>query len=753
MRKGTIFLIAATLLLVTGQRERTDAQGAHLETPIVFVTQVPVPTDSRDLLKIGATFGNHSPDAGSAGRGGDLWIRYPDGSLKNLTAAAGYGTGTVQQGLTSIAVRDPSVHWDGTTVIFSMVVGMDTGGGWGLGNTSFWQLYEVTGLGQDDTPRIYKVPGQPDRYNNLTPVYTSDDRIVFTSDRPRNGARHLYPQHDEYDIRPIVSGVWLLDPATGGLRILAHSPSGAFTPIIDSFGRVIFTQWDHLQRDQHADFDILDCGDNNWSVGVTNWSDESAESVPLDDSTEVFPEPRECRTDLLAGTAMRGHHMSHFFPWQMRQDGHELETLNHIGRHEVLDWFAEGRTDDANVVEYWIGNDAGRSNGNVLRDMFHIREDPTRPGHYMGTQATHFGTQSGGQIVSLDGRPDLNAERMNVTYITHPDAAEPTEDGESAGSDHSGLYRDPMRTTNGTYIAVHTPETRTDVNEGSNEYPLSRYDYRIKTLERGADGYYEAATPLTGGISKHVRYVGGPVWDRAIIEYEGDLWELQPVELVPRPRPPLDPPLFGNEDGYPIVRSAGFDPQSLRQFLIDNDLALMASRNVTIRDDADTQQPFNLRIPGGTETIAREGHVYDVSYLQIFQADQLRSLTSTNDDGVTSPFEGRRVLAQPLHAAAAMAANPPAPRGAPPGSVTIAYDGSAAAFVPASRALAWQLLAPDGTPVVRERYWLTFQPGEIRVCGSCHGVNELDQKGRLKENGRTDIPVALADLLAQWRGR
>jgi hypothetical protein len=47
---------------------------------ILFVTQVPVPTD---FTTIGSTFGNH--------RGGDLWIRYPDGTLRNLTALAGYG--------------------------------------------------------------------------------------------------------------------------------------------------------------------------------------------------------------------------------------------------------------------------------------------------------------------------------------------------------------------------------------------------------------------------------------------------------------------------------------------------------------------------------------------------------------------------------------------------------------------------------------------------------------------------------------
>ena len=652
-------------------------------------------------------------------------------------------------------MRDPSVHWDGAKVAFSMVVGVDTytsGSDWSLGNTSFWQIYEITGLGQDETPRIHKVPGQPDRYNNLTPVYTSDDRIVFTSDRPRNGARHLYPQHDEYDIRPIVSGVWLLDPATGGLRILAHSPSGAFTPIVDSFGRIIFTSWDHLQRDQQADFEILDCEGTKWFAGVTNWSDESAESVPQDDSTEVFPEPSECRTDLLAGTPMRGHQMNHFFPWQMRQDGHGLETLNHIGRHELMDGVREARTDDPNVVEY---AGAARTNPNVMYDMFHVKEDPTRPGRYIGTWAVHAGTQSGGQIVGLDGHPDRNADEMLGAYITHPDTAVPTEAGEPAGSDHSGLYRDPIRTTDGTYVAVHTTETRSDENEGSAAYPQSRYDYRIKTLARTGNGHYETATPLTDGIFKRVNYMGGE-WDergRINVEYDGELWELQPVELVARQRPPIDPPLFAEEDGYPLVERAGFDVADLRRFLVDNDLALMASRNVTIRDDVDVQQPFNLRVPGGVETIGADGAVYDVAFLQIFQADQLRSLMWTNGDGETKPVQGRRVLAQPLHDPAATAAGIPAPRTAPPGSVAVAFDGSAAAFVPAGRALSWQLTDPDGRPVVRERYWLTFQPGEIRVCGSCHGVNDRDQAGRPKQTGLTDLPVALDDLLRAWAGR
>ena len=51
-------------------------------------------------------------------------------------------------------------------------------------------------------------------------------------------------------------------------------------------------------------------------------------------------------------------------------------------------------------------------------------------------------------------------------------------------------------------------------------------------------------------------------------------------------------------------------------------------------------------------------------------------------------------------------------------------------------------------PVVRERYWLTFQPGEIRVCASCHGVNSKDQANAPVP---TNPPEALRDFLRYWK--
>src|SRR5689334_16463631 len=90
-----------------------------ITNPILFVTQVPEPGD---FTTIASTFGNHSAQIDSVPRGGDLWIRYPDGTLKNLTRTAGFGMQGLQ-GANAIAVRDPSVHWSGTKALFSMVIG------------------------------------------------------------------------------------------------------------------------------------------------------------------------------------------------------------------------------------------------------------------------------------------------------------------------------------------------------------------------------------------------------------------------------------------------------------------------------------------------------------------------------------------------------------------------------------------------------------------------------------------------------
>ncbi|MCP4048926.1 MAG: hypothetical protein GY732_23370 [Gammaproteobacteria bacterium] len=707
--------------------------GNDLPNPILFVTQVPIPAD---FATIGSTFANHNPRIGGTGRGGDLYIRYPNGVLRNLTAEAGFGNSAGHQGPTSIAVRDPYVHSGGTKALFSMVIGAPPSQY--IHTTEYWQIYEVSGLGEEDPVVIRKIPQQPGNYNNISPVYASDGRIIFTSDRPRGGDQpHLYPQHDEYESTATNTGLWSLDPGTGGLFLLQHSPSGSFTPIIDSFGRIIFTRWDHLQRDQQADADELAILDGDLMPYETfTWSDENASAAMNDDRTEVFPEPRGERVDLLDGTNLEGHTINHFSPWQLAQDGTGEETVNHIGRHDLHGYFNRSFNDDPNLAEF---NDStsGRLNTDSVLNMFQIKENPQLPGTYVGIEAPEFATHASGQIISLKAPPSTVANAVPLTYLTHPDTATVVNDGETSPATHSGHYRDPLPLSDGALLAAHTTQTHAAGNTGTRANPIPRYDFQIKHLVEDVSGYLVPGTSITGGIVKAITY-----WDPdVLVSYSGPMWEMQPVEVRARTLPPNTTMVDIQPPELQMFSQEGVDPQTFLTNLASKNLALAVSRNVTSRDVDDRQQPFNLAVPDGVSTVdpVAGGKVYDVSFLQFFQGDQIRGI-----GGIADPNPGRRVLAREMHDEAV---DNPSSDG-PLGSVSIAADGSIAAIVPARRAMSWQLLAPDYTPVVRERVWITFQPGEIRVCASCHGLSSVDQADQpLPQNP----PQALADLLRHWK--
>jgi hypothetical protein len=699
--------------------------------PLLFCTQVP---QTADFTTIASSFGNHLPNVGAVPRGGDLWIRYGDGTLRNLTREAGYGEQGLQ-GANAIAVREPCVHWSGTKALFSMVVGSPA---YGQAETSRWQIYEITGLEPLDTPQITLVPNQPAGFNNVSPVYGSDDAILFTSDRPRNGAAHLYPQLDEYEEAPTVSGVWKLDPQSGALELLEHAPSGAFSLSVDSFGRVIFTRWDHLVRDQQADDDnICSCD----QFGTFNYTSEDANATSTGNNDEQFPEPRQQWIDFVNSQMpgyggeqngwapyLVGSEINHFFPWTMNQDGTDEETLNHVGRHELHNYVPYTRYDDPSIVSQLLMG-PNTANRHESFNMFQLREDPLEPGSFFATNAPEFFTHGAGQIVRVHGAPSLNASQMTVDWITHPDTA---NFDFSPSSNHSGMYRNPLPLSSGQWIVSHANTTRPAGNLGSVTHPDPRYKFRLRLLEP-AGAYWRARSALTDGIYEHVQYYDPYL----LITYDGPLWELYPCEVIARAVPPVPGPSLAAPEQSVLAQKGVTLPQ-LQAYLRANDLALIISRNVTRRDGNDRQQPYNLRITGtGTETIGGPGTVYDISHLQIFQADLLRGLTM----GGPTPIPGRRVLAQPAHDG--FGANPPNP-GGPASSVPLGSDGSMAALVPAKRALSWQLTDPAGEGVVRERYWITFQPGEVRTCTSCHGLSSMDQTGASEP---TNPPEALGTLL------
>ena len=725
-----ILTLATLLPLAAGQGSHSSqatqtAKTVTLPNPILFVTQFPVPSA---FITIGEPFGNHTGATAKAGRGGDLYILYPNGKLRNLTQLAGYGNAG-HQGETAIGVRDPHVHWDGTKALFSMVIGapdiFDH-------RPFYWQLYEVTGLGMGDTPVITKVPNQPANYNNIQGIYDANDRIIFVSDRPHQGAHHLYPLLDEYEETVSTTGLLSLDPASGHLFMLNHAPSGVFNPIIDSEGRVIFTRWDHLQRDQQADADAL--SDDGPIHGTFNYADETADAERLDSREEFFPEPRTERIDLLEGTNLVGHRFNRFLPWQINQDGTGEELVNHIGRQELFHFFRRSMNDDDNLVDF-VGQVSGRFNQNSINNFFQMREDPQVPGRFIGIDAVEFHTNTAGQIIAMNGPSTQNPDLMAIEYLTHRDTATPTEEGHPPTADHSGMYRNPVILSDGTIIVAHTIETREDRNEGSRNLPMARYDFRLKVVDTSGESWV-AGQALTTGISKAVSYYDPDF----LVSYDGPFWELSPVEVVSRPRPGT-PSGTVPEIEAQVAENEGIDLEAFKAFMSARNLALVVSRNVTTRDINDRQQPYNLRVSGTTtQTIAGPGRIYDVKYMQFFQADHLRGV-----GGVEDPEPGRRVLAQPMHDLPIP--NPPNPSG-PDGSVVLGDDGSMAAFVPARRAMTWQLTDDTGTGVVRERYWLNFQPGEVRVCASCHGVNTEDQIG---DPPPENPPLALHALFQYWQ--
>ncbi len=739
-------LIKVSILLASLGWSSLGFGALTLTNPIVFVTQPPIPRElnssvSNTFLSVVTIFGNHLADTAHAARGADLWLLMTNHGLVNLTRKAGFGTNGIQHGV-GIGVRDPAIHWDGTKVLFSMVVGSPSN----AADTTpfFWQLYEITNLAQviadtNTKPAIVAVANQPTNCNNVTPTYATDGRIIFMSDRPYKNQTHLYPQLDEYKGRPTVAGTYSLDPVTGDLKMLSHLASGAFNPFIDSFGRLIVTRWDHLSQDPNAASDRL----HRQTNGSINFLSESIDALTSTNILENFPEPRNFDTNSLAQLGVSGNGFNMFLPWTLDQDGGNEEILNHVGRHELSLAMVQSFTNDSNLVTFTnlatrAASGVVSANTNLLGGLFQIKEDPRTNGLYWGVAAQDIsifgGNHAGGQILTLSGGMGLNPTGMVVRYITPTNGA--------IGPSSLGLYRNPLPMSDGTLIAAFTDTPTSvnfgwDTNLGTASMPVSMYHFRLYTLTNNT-ALWTTNQLLTAGINVTAIY-----WDGStLVTNSATQWELQPVEVRSRPIP------FPQKSSATSIEQQVFaeenvDLPTFQADLAARELALVISRNVTARDAADKQQPYNLRIPNGTNSIANAGKVYDITHLQYLQADYLRGYTYNTPD--IQP--GRRILATPMHDATAFnytstQVNPPI------GGTELMSDGSQATILPANRAVTWQLTGTNNESVVKERYWISFRPGEVRTCANCHGINDKDQIGRPPPS---NPPLALRQLLRLWR--
>ena len=758
---------------------------------LAFVTQTPNPLGVADFATVTAAFGSHRGTTEAAPRGGSLHVLYEDGDVVDILDAAFKAACSAQSPLCDprgareidedgllihgVAVRDPVVHWDGDRILFAMSVGAVQYENRWRTHEFYWRLYEIEGLAKDATPVIREVPNQPEGVNNVSPVYGSvEGEIIFTTDLPVTGDMRHYPPLDEYESTPTVSGLWKLDTRTGALTVLDHAPSGAFDPFVDHNGHVIYTRWDHFQADQQANDALSHVADparpNRFRAYTYQDEDQSgpgdfetveariraALDAPQPDEERAFdlaepfaPEPHRFNPAYVdpsvhpvgvmfgtyngaalttraprdaAGRAVRPFLMATFAPWQINQDGREHKSLRHIGRHELLEYLNGTFVDDPSLEE--------RSLPATLW-AFNLSEDPLAPGRYLANVSTDARRHGAGALLTMtDGVAGAgdheNANALQIDWLTDP------------GGDY--LLRDPIALSDGTLI---TAMDRVALSAKSSAPSFDVVDFQLFRLAPAPDAGFHApdAAPLVAPIAASFSYYEGGGSGR-LRTFDGSMWALDPVEISARPRPPAPtPPVHG--DFASLLDHEGVSLDDLEAFLEARDLAMIVIRNVTRRDDADRQQPYNLFVdhPLETQTASSVADascvasgpaacLYGVRFFQLLENKLVRGYERLADmkDGVWRD-NGRRGLARPTDHVDALDLSATDAPGAPPASTIIAPDGSVAMLAPARRAVTWQISDALGAPIVRERVWMTLQPGEVRVCNGCHGANELDQTG------------------------
>ena len=318
---------------------------------------------------------------------------------------------------------------------------------------------------------------------------------------------------------------------------------------------------------------------------------------------------------------------------------------------------------------------------------------------------------------------------VKISYITDPDTV-------SANS--PTLFRSPLPGSNGELWASVSTSHKVV------EFKADGCDYRLVRLVKQGDFFVPAGNVTPGaGLQRTLDGKVKTLWE----------WDAVEVRARTKPTPAIEAPLEAGEmNAFATVFGDGNAAKGLsafRAFLKENKLALAVVRNVTWRQRDDLQQPFNLSVLGSTVMTKRTGSdadVLDIDHLQVFTGQQLRG--TDGDSEANSAENYRRVLAQPAaeilvedNTGNPRNVNGAAAAGVPAAMKVSTDDGSVAFIVAANRPTAWQTInsAAPGSPVdrtdgvVRERYWIGFQPGEIRMCPACHGGLDAD----VAQNGKT----------------
>ncbi|MFH1923159.1 MAG: LamG-like jellyroll fold domain-containing protein, partial [Planctomycetota bacterium] len=128
-------------------------------------------------------------------------------------------------------VRDPQVHYDGRTILFS----------YRKGGQPYYHLYEI----QADGSGLRQLTDGP--YDDFEPTYLPDGDIIFCSSR----CNRWVPCWST-----LVANLHRSDSDGGNIRMISSNIEQENTPCVLPDGRILYTRWEYVDRSQ-VDFHHL----------------------------------------------------------------------------------------------------------------------------------------------------------------------------------------------------------------------------------------------------------------------------------------------------------------------------------------------------------------------------------------------------------------------------------------------------------------------------------------------------------------
>jgi hypothetical protein len=123
------------------------------------------------------------------------------------------------------SIRDPHVHYDGRTILFS----------YRRSGTDFYNLHEI----QADGSGLRRITQGP--YDDYEAIYLPDDDIVFVSTRSKRWVGCWMTQ---------VGTLFRCDRQGGNIRPLSFNIEHDNTPAVLPDGRILYTRWEYVDRSQ-----------------------------------------------------------------------------------------------------------------------------------------------------------------------------------------------------------------------------------------------------------------------------------------------------------------------------------------------------------------------------------------------------------------------------------------------------------------------------------------------------------------------